>query len=86
VTRKIGKKPPRRVHRVAEVAATRRHIGAQLQKHRERCKLRAVDVHQRTGLSVSFIGLLERGERAASTETLVVLGHLYGVPPRVFWL
>ena len=85
MTRKLGKKPPRRVRRAPEVAAVLRHIGAQLRKHRKRRELRAVDVYERAGISMSFLGLLEKGDRAPSVETLVVLAKLYGVAPRVFW-
>ena len=54
-------------------------IGANIRKCRLSKKLRQEDLAEKTNLSVTYIGMIERGEKTPSVETLVTILNAMGV-------
>ena len=54
-------------------------IGKNIRKCRVAKKMRQEDLAEKTNLSVTYIGMLERGEKTPSLETLVSLLNALGV-------
>ena len=46
-------------------------IGKNIRKYRQQKKLRQEDLAERTGLSTTYIGMVERGEKIPSLETFI---------------
>lgn len=54
-------------------------IGSRLRKYRQSHKWSQTELAQRAGLSPTYIGMLERGEKIPKIETLYHLSELLGV-------
>jgi transcriptional regulator with XRE-family HTH domain len=54
-------------------------IGANIRKCRLSKKLRQEDLAEKANLSVTYIGMIERGEKTPSVETLVTILNAMGV-------
>ena len=54
-------------------------IGANIRKCRLSKKLRQEDLAEKATLSVTYIGMIERGEKTPSVETLVTILNAMGV-------
>lgn len=54
-------------------------IGKNIRKFRLANALRQEDLAEKTGLSVNYIGMLERGEKIPSLETFIDLVNALGV-------
>ncbi len=54
-------------------------IGANIKKYRLEKNLRQEDLAEKTGLSVNYIGALERGEKLPSLETFIDIANSLGV-------
>lgn len=54
-------------------------IGANIRKCRLSKKLRQEDLAEKTNLSVTYIGMIERGEKTPSLETLINIVNAIGV-------
>lgn len=50
-------------------------IGRNIRKFRQERNLRQEDLAERTGLSVNYVGALERGEKYPSLETFIVIAN-----------
>lgn len=50
-------------------------IGRNIRKFRQKQNLRQEDLAERTGLSVNYVGALERGEKYPSLETFIVIAN-----------
>lgn len=50
-------------------------IGRNIRKFRQEQKLRQEDLAERTGLSVNYVGALERGEKYPSLETFIDIAN-----------
>ena len=46
-------------------------IGRNIRKYRKEKKLRQEDLAEKTGLSTNYIGMIERGEKIPSLDTLI---------------
>ena len=46
-------------------------IGRNIRKYRKEKKMRQEDLAKKTGLSINYIGMIERGEKIPSLETLI---------------
>lgn len=60
-------------------------LSEQLAKLRRERKLTLAQVSEATGLSVSFLSAIERGQANASVATLQKIAHLYGTNVRSFF-
>lgn len=54
-------------------------IGRNIRKFRQAQKLRQEDLAEKAGLSVNYIGALERGEKYPSLETFIVIANVLNV-------
>lgn len=54
-------------------------IGKNIRKYRIGRKLRQEDLAEKTGLSVTYIGMIERGEKIPSLETFISITNALGV-------
>lgn len=54
-------------------------IGRNIRKFRQEKKLRQEDLAEKTGLSTNYIGVIERGEKIPSLETLIYILNALGV-------
>ena len=54
-------------------------IGKNIRKCRLAKKMRQEDLAEKTSLSVTYIGMIERGEKTPSLETLIALLNAIGV-------
>lgn len=54
-------------------------IGKYIRKYRNTKKLRQEDLAEKTGLSVTYIGMVERGEKVPSLETFISIANALGV-------
>lgn len=54
-------------------------VGKYIRKYRNTKKLRQEDLAEKTGLSVTYIGMVERGEKVSSLETFVSIANALGV-------
>ncbi len=54
-------------------------IGENIRKYRKAAGLRQEDLAERTGLSVNYIGMVERGEKTPSLETFIAIVNVLGV-------
>ena len=54
-------------------------IGSNIRKFRLAQNLRQEDLAEKTGLSVNYIGALERGEKLPSLETFIDIANSLGV-------
>ena len=54
-------------------------IGKNIRKFRQARKLRQEDLAEKVGLSVKYVGALERGEKLPSLETFIVIANTLGV-------
>lgn len=54
-------------------------IGRNIRKFRQMQKLRQEDLAEKAGLSVNYIGALERGEKYPSLETFIVIANVLNV-------
>lgn len=54
-------------------------IGANIRKCRLAKKLRQEDLAEKTNLSVTYIGMIERGEKTPALETLINILNALGV-------
>ena len=52
-------------------------LGAQIRKRRKEARLSLKSLSQQIGITASFLGLIERGERKASMETLVKIANAF---------
>lgn len=55
-----------------------RSIGKNIRRIRTQNKLRQEDVAERAGLSVNYVGAVERGERLPSLETFITILNAIG--------
>jgi len=56
-------------------------LGMRVRQQRMLCKITQEQLAERAGVSCSFIGHIERGEKKASIETLVALCNAMSVSP-----
>jgi len=61
-------------------------IGENIRRERKRRSFTMEDLAEHLGLSVSYIGLLERGERCPSLKSIYRLCDLFGVTPDILLL
>lgn len=54
-------------------------IGKNIRKYRLMKKLRQEDLAEKAGLSINYIGSIERGEKIPSLETLIVIINALGI-------
>lgn len=54
-------------------------IGAKIRQCRLQCKMKQSDLAEKTNLSASFVGHIERGTRTASLESIVAIADVLGV-------
>lgn len=54
-------------------------IGRNIRKYRLMKKLRQEDLAEKAGLSINYVGAIERGEKVPSLETLLVIINSLGV-------
>lgn len=54
-------------------------IGNNIRKYRLLKKLRQEDLAEKAGLSINYVGAIERGEKVPSLETLLVIINALGV-------
>ena len=54
-------------------------IGKNIRKYRLMKKLRQEDLAEKAGLSINYVGAIERGEKVPSLETLLVIINALGV-------
>lgn len=54
-------------------------IGKNIRKYRLLKKLRQEDLAEKAGLSINYVGAIERGEKLPSLETLLVIINALGV-------
>lgn len=54
-------------------------IGQNIRKYRNTKKLRQEDLAEKTDLSVTYIGMIERGEKIPSLETFISIVNALGV-------
>ena len=54
-------------------------IGKNIRKYRLLKKLRQEDLAEKAGLSINYVGAIERGEKVPSLETLLVIINALGV-------
>jgi transcriptional regulator with XRE-family HTH domain len=59
-------------------------FGAELRRHREEAGLTLAALAERSGLSVGYISLIERGERDPSISTVTALAKALGISPGEF--
>lgn len=59
-----------------------KEVGVLIRHHRERQKLSQSDLAVRSGLSVEFIGRVERGHASASLNTLAAISSALETPVR----
>ena len=61
------------------VAVELESIGRNIRKYRLVKKLRQEDLAEKAGLSINYVGAIERGEKVPSLETLLVIINALGV-------
>ena len=61
------------------VAVELESIGKNIRKYRLMKKLRQEDLAEKAGLSINYVGAIERGEKVPSLETLLVIINALGV-------
>ena len=61
------------------VAVELESIGRNIRKYRLMKKLRQEDLAEKAGLSINYVGAIERGEKVPSLETLLVIINALGV-------
>lgn len=61
------------------VAVELEAIGKNIRKYRLMKKLRQEDLAEKAGLSINYVGAIERGEKVPSLETLLVIINALGV-------
>lgn len=54
-------------------------IGENIRKYRKARNLRQEDLAEKAGLSVNYIGMVERGEKTPSLETFITIINCIGV-------
>lgn len=54
-------------------------IGQNIRKYRQQRKMRQDDLAEKTGLSVNYIGMIERGEKIPAMETFITIVNALGV-------
>lgn len=54
-------------------------IGKQIRKYRESKGWRQEDFAEKLGLSVTYIGMIERGEKVPKLETFIKIANVLGV-------
>lgn len=54
-------------------------IGKRIRKARERKGWRQEDFAEKTGLSVTYTGMIERGEKVPKLETFITIANVLGV-------
>lgn len=54
-------------------------IGRNIRKYRLQKKLRQEDLAEKTGLSLNYIGMIERGEKIPALETFITILNALGV-------
>ena len=54
-------------------------IGKRIRKERERKGWRQEDFAERIGLSVTYTGMIERGEKVPKLETFITIANVLGV-------
>ncbi|MCL2702022.1 MAG: helix-turn-helix domain-containing protein [Defluviitaleaceae bacterium] len=72
-------KASKRTAKVEYLQAKQTTIGQTVRKHRKQMRLTAEDLAKHLGLSISYIGLLERGDRCPSLYIMCKLCDLYGI-------
>lgn len=55
---------------------------ANLRRHRFRLHLSQLELASRAGISVSYVSMLERGQRSPPLQTIDALAGALGVPPQ----
>ena len=75
-----------RVTKINVVDILRVRFGLRLKKLRKSKNLTQESLAEKTGLSVDFIGMIERGERAPSFETLEILAKILKVAIADFFI
>ena len=58
-------------------------LGKRIREHRRALGLTQEQLAERTGVSLSFIGHIERGTRKASLDTLVAISNALNLSPAV---
>ncbi len=59
------------------------NVAANLRAVRLRLRLSQEEVARKAGLSVSYISMLERGQRSPPLDTLAIVARVLGVTPAV---
>jgi len=54
-------------------------IGKNIRKYRQQTKMRQEDLAEKTGLSVNYIGMIERGDKIPALDTFIVITNALGV-------
>lgn len=54
-------------------------VGKNIRKARKAAKIRQEDLAEYAGLSVKYIGMIERGEKTPALETLIKIANCLGV-------
>lgn len=62
-----------------------KELGKKIKEIRKSKKLTQAELAWRTGLTPNFIGLIERGKKRPSLETLIKIGKALEVSPSVFF-
>ena len=54
-------------------------IGKNIRKYRQHTKMRQEDLAEKTGLSVNYIGMIERGDKIPALDTFITIVNALGV-------
>ena len=54
-------------------------IGKNIRKYRQQTKMRQEDLAEKTGLSVNYIGMIERGDKIPALDTFIAIVNALGV-------
>lgn len=54
-------------------------IGRNIRKYRQQKNMRQEDLAEKAGLSVNYIGMIERGEKCPALETFIAIVNALGV-------
>ena len=60
-------------------------LGENIRKAREYRDMTRDEIAEQMGLTISHIGLIERGERGVTTHNLVKLSQIFGTPIETFF-
>ena len=54
-------------------------IGKNIRKYRQQKKMRQEDLAEKAGLSVNYIGMIERGDKIPALDTFIAITNALGV-------